>query len=67
MSLRNFFRLLRHGPPPDRRGVDDSLAKAAKDSLHVGQGQGGQSASTSAAYKQIEEGHKNYTESFKKK
>ena len=62
MSLRNFFRLLRHGPPPDGRGVDNSLAKAANDSIHVcssGSGPG-------QSYQQIEEGHKNYAESFKK-
>ena len=71
MSLRNFFRLLRHGPPSDGRGVDDSLAKAANDSLHVcasGSGAGGPPvySPTSGVYKQIEEGHKNYAESFKK-
>ena len=70
MSLRNFFRLLRHGPPSDGRGVDDSLAKAANDSLHVcasGSGAGGSAYSpTSGTYKQIEEGYKNYAESFKK-
>jgi len=70
MSLRNFFRLLRHGPPSDGRGVDDSLAKAANDASHVcasGSGPGGPVYSpTSGVYKQIEEGHKNYAESFKK-
>lgn len=70
MSLRNFFRLLRHGSPPDGH-VNNSLAKAAKDSLHyssgTGMGGGAGAASTSAVYKQIEKGHKNYTESFKKK
>lgn len=62
MSLRNFFRLLRHGPPSEGRSVDDSLAKASNDSLHMcssGSGVGG-------SYKQIEEGHKNYAASFKK-
>ena len=69
MSLRNFFRLLRHGPPPDGRGVDDSLAKAANDSIHVcssGSGPGSPYSSTSGVYQQIEEGYKNYAASFKK-
>ncbi len=63
MSLRNFFRLLRHGPPPDGHGVDDSLTKALKDSSSVC---GVDLSSTSSFYKQIEKSHKNYAESFKK-
>ena len=64
MSLRNFFRLLRHGSPPDGHGVGNSVVKAAKDSTHMG-GRGG--SSTSPVYKLVEEGHKNYAKSFKKK
>lgn len=66
MSLRNFFRLLRHGPPPNP-GVDDSLARAAKDSVHVCTSGAGPRSPTSSAYKHIEKGHKNYVKSFKKK
>ncbi len=65
MSLRNFFWLLRHGSLPDRR-VDDSLAKAAKDSVHVCTSWSGPRSPTSGVYRRIEEGHKNYAESFKK-
>ena len=67
MSLRNFFRLLRHDLPPDGRGVDHSVAKTAKDSLHITGRSGGSGASTSPAYKRVGEGHKNYAKSFKKK
>ena len=66
MSMRNFFRLLRHGSPPDP-GVDDSLARAAKDSVHVCSSWAGPRSPTSGTYKHIEKGHKNYAESFKKK
>lgn len=66
MSLRNFFRLLRHGPPSDGRGVDDSLTKAIKDATHVCTSPSGPGASTAGVYRRIEEGHKNYAESFKK-
>lgn len=62
MSLRNFFRLLRHGPLPDGHGVDDSLAKALKDSSSVCI----DASPSSGFYKQVEKGHKNYAESFKK-
>ncbi len=72
MSLRRFFRLLLRDPGPS--GVDHSLAKTAKDALHIrgGSGQGGGGggggfSATSTAYKHVEEGHKNYAESFKKK
>ena len=69
MSLRRFFRLLLRDPGPS--GVDHSLAKTAKDALHIrgagGQTCGGGFSGTSTAYKHIEEGHKNYAESFKKK
>ena len=51
--------------------MDHSLAKTAKDALHIrgagGQTCGGGFSGTSTAYKHIEEGHKNYAESFKKK
>ena len=63
MSLRNFFRLLRHGSPPDP-GVDDSLLRAVKDSTHTG---GHEGSSTSPVYKLAEKGYKNYAKSFKKK
>lgn len=64
MSLRNFFRLLRHGSPPDGHGVSNSALEAVEDSTHMG-GEGG--PSTSTVYKLAEEGHKNYAKSFKKK
>ena len=64
MSLRNFFRLLRHGSPPDGRGVDTSAVEAVKDSTHIG---GYFGSSTSPVYELAEEGHKNYAKSFKKK
>ena len=64
MSLRNFFRLLRHGSPPDGHGVGNSVVKAAKDSTHMG---GVDGSSTSSVFKLVEEGHKNYAKSFKKK
>ena len=66
MSLRNFFRLLRRGSLPDLR-VDDSLARVAKDSVHVCTSWAGPRSSTSGVYEHIEKGHKNYSESFKKK
>ncbi len=66
MSLRNFFRLLRRGSLPDLH-VDDSLARAVKDSAHTCTSGAGPSTSTSGVYEHIEKGHKNYAESFKKK
>ena len=69
MSLRRFLRLLvdKNWQPPVG-SVDDSLAKTAKDAVHV---QGFRStsgfSSTSKVYEHIEKGHKNYVQSFKKK
>ena len=73
MSLRRFFHLLRTNRPPDpESGVDDSLARTAKDTMHVpGRSSpgvnGGAYSGTEAVYKQIAKGHKNYAKSFKKK
>ena len=69
MSLRSFFRLLRsHRPLDPASGVDDSLARTAKDTMHVRGSRGGaQYSGTEAVYKQIAKGHKNYAKSFKKK
>ena len=74
MSLKSFFRLLRTNRPLDpASGVDDSLARTAKDTMHVrGRGagsvvDGGAYSGTEAVYKQIAKGHKNYAKSFKKK
>ena len=72
MGMRQFLRLLLNKNwQPRVPDVDDSLAKTAKDALHMaggsrGVGVGG-SSGTSAAYKRIGEGHKNYAKSFKKK
>ena len=67
MSLRNFFRLLlsRRLPNP-ASGVDDSLARTAKDALHIRgmSHQKGGLSSTSAVYEHIEKGHENYAKSF---
>lgn len=69
MSLRRFFRLLtdRKWVPPS--SVDDSLARTAKDAVHV-RGHGifgsvGGFSSTSRVYEHIAEGHENYAKSFK--
>ena len=68
MSLRHFFRLLRsHRPLDPASGVDDSLARTAKDAMHVRGDRSGTYSGTEAVYKQIAKGHKNYAESFKKK
>lgn len=71
MSLRRFFHLLRTNRPPDpASGVDDSLARTAKEAMHVRGtcAHGGAAHSgTEAVYKQIAKGHKNYAKSFKKK
>lgn len=69
MSLRSFFRLLRSGRLPDpASGVDDSLARTAKEAMHIRASKGGTAFSgTEAVYKQIAKGHKNYAKSFKKK
>lgn len=68
VSLRQFFRLLRSRRLPDpASGVDDSLARTAKDALHTRGGSGGHGigfSGTSAAYEQIEKGHENYAKSF---
>jgi len=68
MSLRSFFRLLRSDRLPDpASGVDDSLARTAKEAMHIRGSQGGlQYHGTEAVYKHIAKGHKNYTESFDK-
>ena len=70
VCLRRFFRLLldKNWQPPVA-SADDSLAKTAKDALHVRgeRGAGGQFTSTGAVYKHIAEGHQNYAKSFKKK
>lgn len=68
MSLRQFFRLLRSRRSPDpASGVDDSLARTAKDAMHVrgaGPGAPGGGSGSSAVYEQIEKGYENYTKSF---
>ncbi|MCE2530775.1 MAG: hypothetical protein J4G11_13035 [Acidimicrobiia bacterium] len=73
VSLRRFFRLLldKNWQPPVA-SVDDSLAKTAKDAIHVtppmGTGVIGILLSTTkATHRHLAKGHKNYTESFKKK
>lgn len=68
MSLRRFFRLLRTNRLP-ASGVDDSLARTAKDAMHIrgGNKSGTHYYGTEAVYKHIAEGHKNYAKSFKKK
>lgn len=67
MSLRGFFRLLlsRRLPNP-ASGVDDSLARTAKDALHMrgASHQKGGFSGTSAVYEHIEKGHENYAKSF---
>lgn len=71
MGMRRFLRLLldKDWQPPTPN-VDDSLARTAKDALHVrgpnNFGEGGFS-STGGVYEQITEGHENYAKSFKKK
>ena len=69
MGLKRFFRLLRTNRLPNpASGVDDSLARTAKDTMHVRGSRGGaQYSGTEAVYKQIAKGHKNYAKSFKKK
>lgn len=69
MSLKSFFRLLRTNRPLNpASGVDDSLARTAKEAMHVRGSRGGAvSYSTEAVYKHIAKGHKNYAKSFKKK
>ena len=69
MSLRRFFRLLRSDRPLDpASGVDDSLARTAKEAMHIrGNRSGTAYSGTEAVYKQIAKGHKNYAKSFKKK
>ena len=51
--------------------VDDSLAKTAKDAMHMRGGDPGSGGSgfsgTSGLYEHIGEGHENYAKSFKKK
>lgn len=67
MSLRGFFRLLlsRRLPNP-ASGVDDSLARTAKDALHMrgAASQKGGFSGTSAVYEHIEKGYENYAKSF---
>ncbi|MCE2525639.1 MAG: hypothetical protein J4F99_06770 [Acidimicrobiia bacterium] len=65
MSLRRFFRLLRHNPHPSPR-VDDSLAKTVKDASHVGASTRHYVLRTNAE-RLITKGHKDYVKSFKKK
>lgn len=68
MSLKSFFRLLRTNRPPNpASGVDDSLARTAKDAMHVRGDRSGTYSGTEAVYKHIAKGHKNYAKSFKKK
>ena len=69
MSLRQFFRLLRSRRLPDpASGVDDSLARTAKDTMHIrgpgGPGTGSGFSGTNAVYEQIEKGYENYAKSF---
>lgn len=65
MSLRQFFRLLRSRRLPDpASGVDDSLARTAKDALHMHGRHGSGFSGTSAVYEQIEKGRENYAKSF---
>jgi len=78
VSLRRFFRLLldifRILLDKNRRplvgSVDDSLAKTAKDAVHLGGFRSpgfSSSSSTSKVYEHIEKGHKNYAKSFERK
>lgn len=70
LSLRRFFRLVldRKWQPP-LESVDDSLARTARDALHVrGQANNaGGFSSTSRVYDHIAKGYKDYVKSFKKK
>ena len=73
MSLRRFFRLLldKNWQPPVP-SVDDSLAKTAKDAIHItppaGSGLIGMLFSTTQATQDhIAKGHRDYVQSFKKK
>ena len=70
MGLRRFFRLLldKNWQPPVE-SVDDSLAKTARDTLHIRgpASHAGGISSTSTVYDHIEKGYKNYAKSFKKK
>ena len=72
MSLRRFFRLLLNKNwQPSVPTVDDSLAKTARDAMHMRGGDPGSGGTgfsgTSDLYKYIGEGHENYAKSFKKK
>lgn len=69
MSIRRFVRLLRDPRLQSRNPtVDTSLAKTARATLHACSSgpNPGMFTSTGAVYKHIAEGHKNYSESFKK-
>ena len=73
MGMRQFLRLLLNKNwRPSVPDVDDSLAKTAKDALHIRGGAPGGSggvgfSGTGDAYNRIGEGHQNYAKSFKKK
>ena len=68
--LRTVRLILDKNWQPPVASVDDSLAKTARDALHV-RGRSGffrvGVSSTSKVYDLIAEGHKNYAKSFKKK
>ncbi|MDE0370421.1 MAG: hypothetical protein OXI84_09820 [bacterium] len=75
MNLRRFFRLLldvirillgKNRRPPVG-SVDDSLARTAKDAVHLGGPRGYGFSPTSKVYEHIEKGHKNYAKSFERK